>query len=410
MIAFHYPPFAGGTGVHRTLKFSRYLSDFGWQPIVLSANPRAYAKTDPSATTPSGVEVTRAFALDSARAFGIRGRHLQVSALPDRWMTWWLGGVMNGLALIRKHRPDVIWSTSPIPTAHWIAMTLRRRSSLPWVADFRDPMVLDEPDRVESDRGATLTMHVRRRIERNTVRRATRCVFTTSGTLALYARRYPDAAGRLVEIPNGYDEEDFAATSAAADSARRSGPLVLIHSGELYPGGRDPLQFLKALVTLRANGAIDSKMLRVVLRATSDDEHYRGVVRGLQLEDIVAVEPMIPHQAAIREMLVADGLLLMQGSVYNRQVPAKAYEYLRSGRPIFAMTDADSDTAALLRSERVDHIAALDDEREIAERLTAFIADVYAGRGVRSTGPMERYSRKARAGELAAVLDAVVER
>ena len=184
-------------------------------------------------------------------------------------------------------------------------------------------------------------------------------MFTTAGTLALYARRYPQATDRFVEIPNGYDEEDFVEASAASHAERRrSGPLVLIHSGELYAGGRDPLQFLKALVDLRASGAIDSTLLRVVLRATSDDEHYRGVVRALKLEDIVSVEPTIAHKAAICEMLAADGLLLMQGSIYNRQVPAKAYEYLRSGRPIFAMTDANSDTAALLRSEHVDHIAA----------------------------------------------------
>ena len=152
MIAFHYPPYAGGTGVHRTLKFSRYLAHFGWQPIVLSANPRAYGRSDPSAATPPGVDVTRAFAVDSSRSFAVAGHYPQVMALPDRWMTWWLGGVMNGFALIRKHRPDVIWSTSPIPTAHWIARTLQRWSALPWVADFRDPMVLDEPAGVEDRR------------------------------------------------------------------------------------------------------------------------------------------------------------------------------------------------------------------------------------------------------------------
>jgi glycosyltransferase involved in cell wall biosynthesis len=387
------------------LKFSRYLAEFGWQPIVLSANPRAYPRSDPAAATPPNVEVTRAFALDSARHLAIRGRYLEMTALPDRWMSWWFGGVSSGMALIRAHRPDVIWSTAPIPTAHWIATTLQRRSGLPWVADFRDPMVLDEPAGVAAHEDAATRM--RRRIERNTVTRAARCVFTTPGTMALYARRYPQSVpDRLVTIPNGYDEEDFANTTAS-DIAERTGPLVLIHSGELYPQGRDPLPFLKALVKLRSSGAIDAAGVRVVLRATSDDGGYRSIVHGLGLGDLVAIEPTISHSAAIREMMGADGLLLMQGAIYNRQVPAKAYEYLRSGRPIFAMTDTAGDTAALLRSEGVDAIASLDDEEEIAERLAAFVTTVRSGRGTRPTGPMERYSRKARTAELAALLDAV---
>lgn len=42
MIAYHYPPNRGGSGILRTLKFSRYVTEYGWLPIVLTVNPRAY--------------------------------------------------------------------------------------------------------------------------------------------------------------------------------------------------------------------------------------------------------------------------------------------------------------------------------------------------------------------------------
>jgi hypothetical protein len=48
-------------------------------------------------------------------------------------------------ALIRQYRPDAIWSTYPIATAHLIALTLQKLSGLPWIADQRDPM-LDDSD------------------------------------------------------------------------------------------------------------------------------------------------------------------------------------------------------------------------------------------------------------------------
>ncbi len=86
MIAFHYPPFSGGSGIHRTLKFSKYLPDFGWQPIVLTASRHAYRSSITSADgqVPRGVEIARAFALDSKRHLSFRGKYLQSLALPDQ--------------------------------------------------------------------------------------------------------------------------------------------------------------------------------------------------------------------------------------------------------------------------------------------------------------------------------------
>ena len=111
MIAFHYPPYCGGSGIQRTLKFSRYLPDHGWQPIILTASPRAYSQVgyDQVNEIPAGVSVTRAFALDTTQHLSIRGSYLRWMALPDRWISWWLGAVAGGLRVIRKHRPEVIW-------------------------------------------------------------------------------------------------------------------------------------------------------------------------------------------------------------------------------------------------------------------------------------------------------------
>ena len=36
MIAYHFPPMGESSGALRTLKFAKYLPDFGWQPVVMS--------------------------------------------------------------------------------------------------------------------------------------------------------------------------------------------------------------------------------------------------------------------------------------------------------------------------------------------------------------------------------------
>ena len=77
MIAYHFPPLAGSSGIQRTLRFVRHLPAFGWQPLVLSAHPRAYERTSNDLTEdiPAGTVVRRAFALDTARHLSLGGRY-----------------------------------------------------------------------------------------------------------------------------------------------------------------------------------------------------------------------------------------------------------------------------------------------------------------------------------------------
>src|SRR6267142_2486248 len=192
MVAYHYPPFGGGSGIHRTLKFSRYLSEYGWQPIVLTISPHAYPRREKAEDgVPAGVLTARAFALDTARHLSFRGAYPQWMAVPDRWVTWWPTALSIGASLIRKHRPQAIWSTYPIATAHMIGLALNRWSRLPWVADFRDPMVQKDPFTGEEYPPNGRVRKVFSWIENRTVKHSSRIVFTTAGASSMYTNRFP---------------------------------------------------------------------------------------------------------------------------------------------------------------------------------------------------------------------------
>ena len=408
IIAYHYPPVAGSSGVQRTLKFTAYLRDHGWEPIVLTVTPGAYERvTDGQmAEIPPGLLVERAFALDSSRHLAVRGRYPRFLAMPDRWVSWWPAAVWKGLRIIRRHRPSVIMSTFPIATAHMVGKTLQRLSGLPWVADFRDNMTDPEypPDPV--------IWRFNRRLESMAVHRCTKAVFTTGGALQMYAERYPDIPpSRWAIIENGYDEENFldAERSFSPPPRHDDAPLTLIHSGILYPQERDPRPFFAAIHALKDAGEISARSLHIVLRATASDDVYRPMLEAADIGDIVELAPPVSYRLALQEMLGADGLLLFQAAMCNHQIPAKLYEYMRAGRPIFALTDAAGDTAQALRDNHTGTICDISNEEDIVRQLRDFVAGLRA-RSLKGTqgDAAARHSRRARTAELAALLTTVI--
>ncbi|GAB3461246.1 glycosyltransferase [Massilia terrae] len=401
LIAFHFPPQAASSGIQRTLSFSKHLGRHGWEPLVLSAHPRAYQDQNPSqlASVPANLEVRRVFALDTKLHLGIAGRYPELLALPDRWISWCLGAVPAGLSLVRSHRPRVIWSTFPIATAHLIGLMLQRLTGLPWVADFRDPMI--QPTYPES--------RMQRRfyhwIERQTIARCTTAVFTTHSAHASYRERYPAHAAKFTVIENGYDEDGFAqpAPPPVRTGRRR---VTLLHSGALYQSGRDPSAFLAAVAMLKEAGQASAASLRVVLRAPDDIEAVTALVRRHGVDDIVEVEPPVPYREALAEMLDADGLMVFQGTPFNTQIPAKIYEYFRARKPILGLVDTGGETARVLRAGGFHALADMDHSEAIAPVLAKFIESIQAGSAhVASDELVAASSRTHRAGQLAHVLD-----
>lgn len=402
MVAYHYPPCFGSSGIHRTLSFSRDLPAHGWRSMVLTVHPRAYAAIDASRLTevPEATVVARAFALDALRHLAVRRHTVKLAVLPDRWATWWLGAVPAGLRLVRQHRPAALWSTAPVATAHLVAMTVAGLTGLPWVADFRDPMTSDD---YPAD---PLARRVCQWIEERTVARAARLVFTTAATRDAYMKRYrliPPERFRV--IPNGYDERDFARLQPPPDAARKGRPLRLLHAGTVYEESRNPGAFLAALGRLKADGRVSAATLRVELRGSGADELCRNLATRHGVDDIVRVLPALPYREMLENAAGADALLLLQDASCNAQVPAKVYEYLRLGKPILGLTPREGDTAAILEDVGGATLVDLDDEAAIAARLPRFLAAVHDDSHPRPDRARAlRYARHLQAGPLAECL------
>lgn len=407
MVAYHFPPLAGSSGIQRTLRFVQQLPALGWQGLVLTTSPRAYERTsdDLLAEVPAGTPVRRAFALDTARHLSWRGRYVGAMARPDRWVSWRFDAVRQGMAMIRQYRPKAIWTTFPIATAHLIGAELHRRSGLPWIADFRDPMAQDG---YPTD---PLVWQAYERVERHTVLHAAASTFTTPTAAAEYRQRYPQAAGRIHLLENGYDEASFASADLQAIAA--SGPLTpgaitLLHSGIVYPSERDPTQLMAALRRLHDAGTIAPGQLKLRFRAAVAEDLLLRLAHEHGVQAYIEVLPSISYRQALEEMLRADALLVMQAANCNAQIPAKAYEYIRAGRPTIGLADPVGDTAGVLREAGFAHLAALESPADIADTLARFLDDLRHGRAPRAdTAAVRGASRAARSEALAKLLSDV---
>src|SRR3990167_7796860 len=382
LVAFHFPPVKISSGLERSLSLVRHLPAHGWQPLVLTASPNAYPNVSDERlqSIPEGTVVKRAFAVDSVRTLTVFGHFPSWAAVPDRWQSWVPSAVLSGLSMIRRYKPSVIWSTYPIVSAHFVAAWLHKLSNVPWVADFRDPMV-EYDDRAHVwYPPSPLVRNLRLRAERAAVQRGSALTFCTAGSRDISVQRYPDARhDRWHVIPNGFDEGAFEGLQARPD-AGSGGPITILHSGTIYPGpDRDPTCLLRALSRVVKSRALSARPLQVILRGSGVDDLYKDLVAELGLGQVIRFAPLVEYRSALQEMINVDGLLLFQGYTSNPAVPAKLYEYFRAGRPILALVDGAGDTARQLRQSGVGSIAPLDDIEAIAVALERFVSAIEDG-------------------------------
>ena len=406
LVAFHFPPLQGSTGVHRSLAFARYLGRHGWDVTVLTVTPGAYPRqsVDNNELIPEDIRIFRDRGFDAQRHLSIFGRYPRALATPDRWSSWIYSGVQAGRRLLREWSPHAIFSTFPIASAHEIAWRLSRGSGLPWVADFRDPMGQDGYPEDERIRKAYWAL------ERRVIETCAAVTVTTEGTAGLYRTRYQEFPARRVRvIPNGFDEAAFPPLPDVATTAGRPpGPCVFLHSGNLYPYERNPEHFFQAVAELRAQGAITPETVRFDLRGGGYADRYQPQLERLGIADVVRLLPGMPYRDALAEMHAADVLMLFQAANCNRQIPAKLYEYLYVGRPVVGFTDPAGDTGQLLTKLGIEALAPLDEVAAIKRVILGAVHATKAGTAcVPTRETVMRFSRAGTTERLATLLDEV---
>ena len=434
VVAYDFPPHAA-IGTMRTLRLVRHLVRRGWKVSVLTGDPRTYLPSTPvddalMSRVPESVQVIRAAAMRKVQAPPkpqaagasapkpveaaprkhrwpaaiVRAKaYVETSmAVPDRESAWWLPAVRAGLRHCKAERPDVIFSSAPPWTGQLVAAAIAARVKAPWVADFRDPWAR-LPWR---ESRPWIPRRAAQWFEDMSVRRAAAVVFTTRGILDNVAAHHDRSlAAKYHVVPNGCEIDEFAdlRRGESLDAAGGDTPFVLLHAGSLY-GGRDPRPLLRAIAAAIRSGLIDPARFRLRLLGTMalDGVNLTNTCAELGLAEIVQMVPRIPRHQSLAEMMAASALLLVQPG-HPLSIPAKAYEYLATGRPVLAIAD-DGETANLIRTSGAGLVVSGNDEAGMAQALGQLVSGTA---NVRPADPIW-FDGEQRAAEVAELFDALL--
>lgn len=387
IIALDFPP-CKSAGVQRTLLFCKYLKKYGWNPVVLTVNSDAHLQHDNSTTQELDFPIYRAFTLNSKRDLSIRGKTLMWLQSPDKFWLWYYSAVPLGLKLIDKYKPDVIWSTYPVLTAHRIASKLSQKSGIKWVADYRDPV------QARYDGNQQLTP-LTRKVEAKSIKQAAKVVFTTKQASLLYQSAYSDIdCEKFSVIPNGYYK-----LSNKPIIQPKNKQYTLLHSGAVYENGRDPTQLFFALSMLKKSATLNKDNFSLVFRGC-EGERFDELITELDITDIVVFLPSIPYQESIIEMENASALLVLQGELFTNQVPGKLYEYLATHKPILCICPTGSATHTEIYD--LANCFQANQKKQIQEVLIEMLGNIeFIERDI------ERFSRKNGAMKLISLLESL---
>jgi glycosyltransferase involved in cell wall biosynthesis len=346
MVAFEFPP-SNGASVPRIESFYRYLKKWGWKVIVLTASPKGYEKIDETCQDEPDDLIFRALSLDVQKQLSFKGKYISAMATPDRWgMTWIPSAIRLGNKLVKSHQPDVIWSSSPIPSTHVIANKLATKHGIPWLADYRDPFHY-----MNGSVGKWLDK-VHRKIDQTTLKNASHLTFATAAVKDLYQNKYKDLiTEKSTVIENGYDEANFQKLNRLENKATPfdDNKFTLYYCGVLYTNGREPIPVFEALSALQNQGMINSDNFELIFQGAGNGKDFADKINKLNLNKIVKFIESVSFLKALNNMTQASALLLIQDSRFNNQIPGKIYEYLRTQKPLLVKADPKGETAKLAR-------------------------------------------------------------
>ena len=427
IITYYWPP-SGGSGVQRWLKMSKYLPEYGWQPVIYTSENAEYPIIDHSLEkdVAPNIEVIRRPITEPYSAYKkflginkdetVKMGFIQEKEKSKSWksdLTLWVRGnffipdarcgwvkpsVRFMKEYLNEHPVDAIISTGPPHSMHLIALKLKEALGFPWIADFRDPWTeIDYYNDLHLTAWADRKHH---RLEQEVLTKADKVVTVAPDG----ARRLGRLGNRNVRtIYNGFDRNDDAQTPV-----NLSEQFTITYLGVLSKI-QNPSNLWQALAELIKEDSGFDESLRINMIGQIDSTVVSSINEN-GLTQHVAYSPYMPHDqvSAVHRSSTLLLLLLMPDSEPRAKglLTGKLFEYMASGRPILCIGPEDGDAARILRETGAGQTISFEDKEKIKEALKNLYQRYLENDLPNNTNTtIEHYSRKNMAEKYAKLLN-----
>ncbi len=390
IITYYWPP-SGGAGVQRWLKFVKYLREFDWEPIVYTPeNPEApvidnsLEKDIPDNLTvikrkiwepytaykkfigqKKEQKINAGFLSENKKpglseniSVWIRGNFF----IPDARKFWIKPSIKFLRNYLKKHPVDAIISTGPPHSMHMIALGLKQRLGIPWLADFRDPWTnIDFYDKLKLTSWAD---RIHKRMEKEVLRRADKVV-TVSWNWALDFKKIFDR--EIIIVTNGFDESDFENINK-----KLSPKFSIVHIGAMNKD-RNPVNLWKVISLLVENNASFKNDIEIILIGKNDISVFESI-KDNNLEPYLQTIDYLPHKEVLDFASGAQLLLLPLNNTPNVLgiIPGKMFEYLASKRPILCIGPVNGDSARIITKTQAGSVIDFKDTDRLFKELNKY--------------------------------------
>lgn len=426
IITYYWPP-TGGAGVQRWLKFSKYFRQFGWEPVIYTpSNPdfpihdETLLKDIPENITVLKRPITEPYDIyrkimrkkktetvnQGFLSEGKENTFLQSAMIwvrgnffiPDARKFWIKPSVAYLSDYIQKNRIDAVISTGPPHSMHLIAMGLKQKHNIPWIADFRDPWT--QIDFYSQLKLSSYADNRHKKLENQVLTRADKVVTVspTCGTdLEKLGKRKVDV------ITNGFDTDDFVSMAIGINQQMLEG-FLFHHIGALNKD-RNPYTLWKVLGDLCKERPELKKDLKLRFTGKTDAIVFESL-RQNGLEENFQRSDYMPHSEVVKLMVQSPVLLLPLNNTPNNAgvLSGKLFEYLAARRPIFGIGLPDADAASILKETKAGVMVDFDDYEGTKKQITELYQKYKTGNLKIESNSIDKYSRENCAKEYALLL------
>jgi len=368
-IDYCFPPLMGGWWIG--LGVIKFLPEFDWQPIVISAAESVSYGKDYSLLkeVPKEIEVHRVGHRELSKKWQYIRRRLKINfEFPDCYKSWYFPALREARKILQKEKIDLIYSASAPYTSHFVAMKLKRDFNIPWVAEFGDAWSANDYLNLYYDKVLIKPLRSLQKIqikkgERHILKTADKVIVIHWGNKRLLSEMH--GFGNKIEvITDGYDESNF---KELKHYRLYPDKLTIVFLGSFYTGYR----------------VIASDFLRVVNEVDNNAEVVfigRGAIEMQQITMPNLSRILhLPKEKAYAFASGGDFFLLIVVPSAKWHIPSKIYDYLRLGKPILGIVPEDGDAAKIIREAKAGFILSHNPEK-MKEQLKNIFEDWKKGK------------------------------